>query len=396
MTQTFRAISESLAARCMTFDKAKDVLNEQQQQIQDIRAPLSDWLVAPTDTGIVFEYRKTGQQFTPTKHALNLMCNVGRGMSSWAVNSMLAPIGHATKKDNDGDPITIEGGERTRIDFQVLCHYINVHLFHPQRVDQTKPRLFRTWTNGTLRAMLSNQYAIINNEWFINQLQRLVPDGLFCHWRGDADSIYANLLIPDTMYPADDSDLGGMLSIGNSEIGVRRMSTTPSVFRAICMNGVIYDQQKGAIYSKVHRGQIDLNSLRLGIEHNLDVQLPMLTNGIQQLLATKAYSTDNVPMANMLAATASRYTMSKKQTKSVWTEWAKEINILGPKEGKSAFGLISGMTRAGQNLSNHDWVRFDTAAGDIMNMSRNHWDKFVTVARNLSEKQVAKRVAIAV
>src|SRR5437763_10689431 len=55
--------------------------------------------------------------------------------------------------------------------------------------------LWRTRKDGTLRAMLTDSYAIINNEWFMEALAKLVPGGLCSHWRGDSDSIWGNILI---------------------------------------------------------------------------------------------------------------------------------------------------------------------------------------------------------
>jgi hypothetical protein len=157
------------------------------------------------------------------------------------MRGLLAPIPHATKKDEDGEPVTVEGGERGVADFEVLRDYIKVHVFDGERVDQgvdqDKQRLIRTWSDGTLRAFLSQKYTIVNNAWFLDVLSKAIPGGVVSHWKGDADSIFGNVLIPDTIRAEADSDFGGMLSVGNSEIGTRRISSLPSVFRAICMNG---------------------------------------------------------------------------------------------------------------------------------------------------------------
>lgn len=377
---------------CMSFDEAKQELATQQQQIQDFHEPLSAWDVLAKDDGIVFRHLSEGRDYTPTDHALNLMCNVGRGMSSWMIRSMRNPIPHPTKKNYDGEALIVKGGERTRPDYECLRDYIKLHLFNGERVDQNKTRLFRTWTNGTFRALLSEQYTIVNNVWFLDVLSKAIPGGMVSHWRGDADSIYGNILIPDTIRAEDDSDFGGMLSVGNSEIGTRRISSLPSVFRAICMNGCIWDQQSGEGISKVHRGSVDFGALEALIIENLEAQIPLLPQGIERVLGLRAYGCGDTPLTNILAQTAIDHSLSKRQVAEVYQGWNTELELLGLKDGKTAYGLMNAVTRAGQQLDNAQWVRFDTIGGEIATMNANEWDKFRNRSANLSPKQVEKRL----
>ena len=371
---------------CMTFDAAKQQLAADQKQIRDIHGPLSAWELNATDTGIVLFYKPTGQTFTPTAHALGMFAQVGVGMSTWALQAMNGPINHRTKKDDDGNPEVINGGNRTRADFECLKTYIDLHLFNSDRVDQEKERLFRTWDNGTFRALLSSQYCIVNNFWFLDLLSQIIPGGMVSHWNGDADVVYGNVLIPDTIRKEEDSDFGGMLSVGNSEIGTRRISSLPSVFRAICMNGCIWDQEMGKAMNKVHRGQIDFAALAVLIRENLEQQIPLLPQGIERVLGIRAFGCDTTPMTNLLAQTSIDYSMSKKQVRAVADGWSEEISLLGPKDGRTAYGLMNSITRAGQKLDNNDqWVRFDTIGGDFANLDRDNWDKFRSRADNLSK-----------
>jgi hypothetical protein len=264
-------------------------------------------------------------------------------------------------------------------------------VFNADRVDQEKPRLFRTWKNGTVRAFLSEQYAIVNNGWYLELLSQIIPDGVLSHWRGDADSIYGNILIPDTIRAESDSDFGGMLSIGNSEIGTRRISSMPSVFRAICMNGCIWDQQSGEQLNRVHKGAIDFDSLAVAIAENLQAQIPLLSNGIEKILSLRKFEMKDTPFQNQLAVVAADHSLSKKQVRTIWDAYAIETNLLGG-EAKTAYGLANAITRAGQTQDNADaWVKFDVIGGDFANMDQNSWDKFRNRADGLNEKQIAKR-----
>jgi hypothetical protein len=391
--EAFSHVSGIWLQQCKTFDAAKAELVNQQQQIEDFHAPLSEWEVVVVEEGVAFRHLATGRDYRPTDHALNLMCSVGKGMSSWTVRSLRDPIPHDTKKDEDGEAVVIEGGERGQADYEVLRDYIKVHLFNAKRVDQDKPRLFRTWSDGTLRALLSEQYQIVNNVWFLDVLSKAIPGGIVSHWNGDADSIYGNVLIPDTIRQETDSDFGGMLSVGNSEIGTRRISSLPSVFRAICMNGCILDQEFGKGISKVHRGKVDFAALEVLIIENLEAQIPLLPQGIERVLGLRAFGCDDTPLPNLLAQTAIDYSLSKKQVAEVYNGWNEEIRLLGRNDGKTAYGLVNGITRAGQRLDNNDqWVRFDTIGGEFASLDRDGWDAFRNRADNLSPKQVEKRL----
>jgi len=395
--QGFKAVAKYwLENGCLSFEQAKLQLVQEQKQIEDFAEPLNRWDVVTTETGIAFQHDH-GRKYAPTDHALNLMCQVGRGLSSWTVRSLVNPIPHATKKDDDGEPVAVDGGQRTQADFECLRDYIKLHLFNPDRVDQDKPRLFRTWSDGTLRALLSREYTVVNNVWFLSVLEKAIPGGVVSHWKGDADSIFGNVLIPDTIRSEADSDFGGMLSVGNSEIGTRRISSQPSVFRAICMNGCIWDQTMGKGINKVHRGKVDFLALEQLIVENLEAQIPLLPQGIERILGLRNYGVGETPLPNILAQTAIDHSLSKTQVTAVHAGWNEEVRLLGIKDAQTAYGLLNGITRAGQTLdSNDQWVRFDTIAGEFANLDRNSWDKFRNRADALTDKVVEKRVGMAV
>ena len=382
----FSHVSGIWLQQCMTFDAAKNQLAEDQRVIRDIRGPLSEWRCDATNEGVVFTHVPQGRSYKATQHAMGMLPQVGLGLSKWVLQTMQEPILKRGKDD------VAEGGKRTIADFECLRDYINLHVFNAARVDQSKERLFRTWEDGTLRAFLSSQYTIVNNQWFLDLLSSIIPGGMVSHWKGDADVVYGNILIPDTIRAEEDSDLGGMLSIGNSEIGTRRISSLPSVFRAICMNGCIWDQTLGEGINKVHRGSIDFAALADLIRENLLKQIPLLPQGIERFKALRNYGCGTTPMTNIMAQVAADNSMSKKQVKAVADGWGTEMELLGPTEAKTAYGLVNGITRAGQTLDNDKWVDFDVIGGAFASMEEGEWDKFLNRAGNLSPKQVVKRL----
>jgi hypothetical protein len=383
----FSHVSKIWLEQCMTFDQGRKVLAEQQEQIQDFRTPLNAWEPVVTDKDqFALRNRDTGRDYVPTDHCLNLMPNVGRGMSTWGLRALRDPIRHAQKVGDDGEKEVMF--KRDRADAEVMRDYVALHLFREDRVDQGKSRLFRTWNDGTLRALLSEEYAIVNNGWYLDLLQKLIPGGMLSHWRGDADAIYGNILIPDTIREEDDSDYGGMLSIGNSEIGTRRIDSLPSVFRAICMNGCIWDQEVGMSFRQVHRGEINFTDLAAKIKENLETQIPLLPQGIERVLGIRAYGCGDTPLPNVFAQLAADNKVSRRDIQGTWRSYGDEVNILGKKDARTAFGLMNALTRYGQTLGNDQWIRFDRIGGTLASMERNDWDKFLNRAGNMSEKQM--------
>jgi len=392
-TKEFGHVSQIWQKKCKTFDQGRELLAQQQSQIEDFRDPLSGWEPVVSNAGtFALKNKANGREYTPTDHALGLMCQVGRGMSDWALRALREPIRHLTKMADDGENKKVLF-ERGRADAELLRDYVKLHLFNSERTDQKKTRLFRTWKDGTLRALLSEQYAIVNNGWYLDLLSKLIPGGMLSHWKGDADSIYGNVLIPDTIRQEKDSNYGGMLSVGNSEIGLRRISSCPSVFRAICMNGCIWEQELGVEVDIRHRGQIDFESLAAKIKVNLEKQIPLLPQGIERVLGLRAFGVGDTPLPNLFAQLSIDYSMGKKEVAGVQNAYAQEVKDLGPDEGRTAFGLENAITRFGQTLSNSRWVRFDEIAGNFANMKRDDWDKFRTRAGALSPKQVEKRIS---
>ena len=376
----FSHVSKHWYDQCISYDTAMDKIADEQRMIEDIRGPLSQWQPAVVDSQCVLQY-KDGRNFAPTQHALNHLAVNGH-LSTGYLRSLGRDRNHATK-----DEVLFKRDEQ---DADLMCYTLEKTLFRSDRVDQDKNRLFRTWSDGTMRAMLSEQYAIINNQWVMDVIRETLPAGMLSHWRGDADSIYGNVLIPDSIREEDDSDYGGMLSIGNSEIGMRRLSSNPSVFRAICMNVCIWDQEKGSAIRQMHKGEIDLASLKESIQENLQGQIPLIGRGIDLLLTLRNHKVNGIaPMSHVIAQTSRDYKLTKKQATGVMQAFLIEKEIL-EEDANSAFGVVNAITRFGQTLSDQDWVKFDQIGGTMANITAARWDAMVQRAKTMDEKELEK------
>jgi hypothetical protein len=311
-----------------------------------------------------------GRKFRPTDHAIEQF-SVRAGVTS---SSFLREMRNIEGFDShDANTMAIVGNNALR------------------RIDQDKKFRLRTYTDGTCRAFVTDQYAPVDNRWYLETLAEFIPGGRFSHWRGDEDTIYGNVLIPDTImdYGSDDSDYGGMISVGNCEIGTRRISQTPSLFRAICMNGCIWGQTTGEKIRRVHRGNIDLVKLKMEIAKNIQDQIPLLAPGIKQFLATRAMETGKASVKGVIAAVSSDYKLSKREA----TEFLEQY-ITMESEHRNLFGIINGLTRAGQKFDNKTWVRLDEMAGGLMETSANSWSTILRRADTYTDKDYEKIFAL--
>jgi len=376
----FKNVSSLWLDKCIDYDTAMDKIADDQRKIEDLRAPLNDFTPIVNDSNEAVLRYKDGRHFKPTDHALKNIAVAGR-TSDWMLRDL-----RNEKTAGAKDEILFK---RDREDAELLVHCLEQTLWREDRFDQDKERLWRTWSDGSLRAMLSDKYAIVNNSWVMEVIREAVPAGMLSHWRGDADNMYGNVLIPDSIRQEDDSDYGGMLSIGNSEIGMRRISSTPSVFRAICMNGCIWDQEKGKSIRQVHRGEIDLALLKHEIIENLNEQIPLMDHGIDLLLKLRSYGNEGVPMSKIVGQVCSDNRVTKKHSFGVLKAFAVEKSEV-EELANTAFGVANAFTRFGQTLGDDGWVKFDEIGGKIANMTEAKWSSTVKSAKSMDDKQLEK------
>lgn len=392
MGEKFKSVSQKWLDQCITIDAGIELLRTQQQEIEDFLQPLNLWSPEVQNGRFALHNLENGRYYQPTDHCLTLMAAAGpaQTLSSWQLCQLNSrTVQHRQRLNKEtGEPLQVD--QRDQRDAQVLRDLVSINLFNDDRFPQDKPVLIRTWKDGTARAFLSEQYAILNNEWYLQLLKKVIPDGLLSHWKGDADTMYGNVLIPDTIREEEDSDFGGMISVGNSEIGVRAISAQPSVFRAICMNGCIWDQQFGTKIRRKHKGRIDWEEFGGRIEEVLREEIPLLPQGIERVLGLRKCKAD-APMAAMLGQLGQDYRLTKKQLVAVHNGFVEESKILD-KDAKTQYGWMNAITRAGQQFDPQTWVKMDEIAGQVASLTPNRWATTVKRAKGLDEKAIARIV----
>jgi hypothetical protein len=379
--QGFKCVSRLWYDKTQSMSDGIDQVIDIAKQRDDILCPVKHMGIGLNDAGkLILEY-VDGREFVPTEHAY-------KQLATWC------GVSHQFVKDMS-NPVLAQNGkvkyERDQRDAETL---LNVFQNGYRRIEPSKEFRFRTYSDGTLRAMLSDRYAIINNVWYLETLAELFKEiggdePRLSHWKGDADTLFGNVLIPDTCREEKDSDYGGMISISNCEIGIRRLSQFPSVFRAICMNGCIWDQLSGSKINKVHRGEINLKELRMDICDNINAQIPLMAEGVAKFLALKDKVVDKtIKMSNIFAMIAYENALSfgaNGQAKNM-------VKIFNEHESdnRNLFGIVNAMTRMGQQYDNSEWVRLDTVAGNLMNLSDGQWENLQARAKAMEPKTYNK------
>ena len=371
----FSHVSKTWYDKTLSYDEGMELLESERGQREDFLIPRSEiaFDVREIDGQWKFGAEIDDRFFVPTDHALvQLVSKACNGKGTGFVRDLTND--HPKFKRDEFDARTIRG---------IVTNGI-------RRVDASTKYKIRCHNDGTMRAFLSERYAEVDNRWYLEQIKNIIPAGRLSHWKGDSNTIWGNVLIPDTIREEDDSDYGGMVSIGNCEIGKRNVKSLPSVFRAICMNGCIWDQTKGSEIKVRHIGDIDLNSLAMKLRNNIEAQIPLLPQGIQRMLGIRAKGTDGVPMKNLIAATAETHKIDKRGASAVLQAWVKDESPIAP-EDRSLFDIVNSVTRAGQSLDNQSWVRFDQIGGQLVNYTDNQWANLKSRAESYDDKDF-KRV----
>ncbi len=367
----FSRVSSLWLPKTMTFDEAFEKLETQRANRVDIKGNWEDWEFALSGRNIVLK-NKDGREFHPTEYALLQAAGWSETPQGFIKQTLSADF------------------SAKAIDLELLVQVLNSRKVRNHETNKKAKRelLFRTYKDNTLRAVLTTQYAPIDNVWLLKVMQDLIPDGRVSHFRGDADSIFTNILMPDSVRYDQDSDYGGLVNVKNSEIGNGSVDTQPSIFRAICMNGCIHQATDGVSLRQVHKGEIDLPTLAVKISENLDGQIKIMPEIMNKFLALRKYEFSEVGLTGVFAAIAERFKVSPKEITDTATQFAQF-----ERDNRSAFGVVNAFTRAGQLYSPERCYDFDKIGGELISAD---WNNITEKAKHYTEKDLARIFGAAV
>lgn len=377
-----------------SFDEAIDKIQDERRERQDIQIPLKAFSLSLDANGDNIVGTINGQDFIPTMHCIKQMGTI-MGVSHAVIRQYLNPV--TKTKVKDGEKFDVVRYERDSIDRELLVKLFKNGI-RDGRVDPNKEFKFRTYTDGTLRAMLSDIYGYIDNVWYIENLRKIFKtvggdEPGFIHWRGNADTIYANLLIPDSLRQEGDSDYGSMLGVGNCEIGKRRLSLTASLFRGLCTNGLIFGLEVLDKISQVHRGEIDLNKVYNDLVGGVTMGVPQIESQIDSFLEMRQRELD-VPVTHMIAQIAQDYNLTsggKGQAVQVVQQFNKH-----EKANRNLFGIVNSITRVAQEVDPVEHVRLEQVGGSLMEFDATGWDAYnkrASAMKDAKRNKIFGRVA---
>lgn len=361
--QGFRNVSQYWYPKTLSYDAGLEIFARQAAQREDIKFNVRDLdfhvnRVEGQKPRIVFTL--DGREFNSTDWAAKQLCT----------------------KLNVPSTIYIAYNHGDDMDLQLICDAWHNGI---RKMDKDKDLLFRTYRDGTIRGVLGKDYSIVENEWYLGILAKYIPGGRLSHFHfSSPDNFYGNVLIPDTIRSEADSDYGGMLNCGNSAIGQRSVWQTPSIFRAICMNGCVWGAKDGIELRRKHMG-IDLKEFEEAIRVNIEKQIPLTTTKIPLLIGTHQLPIAGAAAIQVFALIAKENNIGKAGLNTVCETWLKEAN-----GEKTAFGVYDAFTRAGQKLNADQWEKCDEIGGYILNLGSEGWADLMNAAKRLTDKEMSK------
>ncbi len=371
--QGFSNVSAFWMPNTISYSEAMDKLEKERANRKDLLTNWKDWKFNCEGTEFFMEYAD-GRKFKPTEYCLMNLAKFS--------NTSLTHVKHTLGMSENFKP--------DDVDIAQLCNMMNYRKKSFDMKDK-KPRqlLFRTYGDGTLRAVLTDEFTAIDNGWVLKLMSAIIPGGRISHQRGDADTMFGNILLPDNVREEDDGKYGGMITFRNSEIGCASLDTLPSLFRAICRNGNIWDSTKGTNYRKVHKGKINLKEVAIAIHANVTEQIRLIPELMDAFLAMRDIEFESsLPMPKVIAAVCQMNKLSPAEGLAIANQYKTY-----EKDSKTAFGVINAITRAGQLYDAEKCRDFDILGGRLVSAN---WNNIKALAKSMSMEAVASHLGMSV
>lgn len=332
-----------------------------------------------------------------------------KDMETLVDGTKISPSGINNLRMFNGMPSTMVSYMEERGYHDELVRFMNDALYQREQEWKHKgkePRDFRCRlrTNEAgeeyIRAVVSERYGVIDNAQVMDILRNSLPsnidEALASHIDHDGDDMFGNILLPDYMKSEPDSDYGVGIAFKNSEIRNAAFSVSPFLFRAICLNGMIWGRSNSEIkINQRHMGNIDMVELQEQVRHAIAVALTQGNDLLTLMGHSKKVKVNNVLPTIVQLARDSQDNFTIEQTKA----WHKGyLDSLHERNGdvheNSAFGVVNGLTRAAQNYSGQTREKMEKYASFILSPSidsdlqtiSKRWGQVSDRANNLTEK----------
>jgi len=332
-----------------------------------------------------------------------------KDMETLVDGTMISQSGINNLRMFNGMPSTMVSYMEERGYQDELVRFMNDALYQREQEWKNKgkePRDFRCRlrTNEAgdeyIRAVVSERYGVIDNAQVMDILRNSLPsnidEALASHIDHDGDDMFGNILLPDYMKSEPDSDYGVGISFKNSEIRNAAFSVSPFLFRAICLNGMIWGRANSEIkINQRHMGKIDIVELQEQVRTAIAEALTQGNDLLTLMGHSKKVKVGNVLPTIVQLARDSQDNFTIEQTKA----WHKGyLDSLHERNGdvheNSAFGVVNGLTRAAQNYTGATREKMEKYASfilsphidsDLQAISKR-WGQVSDRADNLSDK----------
>jgi hypothetical protein len=348
-TATHRHVAKVWQDKCVSLEKFYDVLKAQQVSKVDVVKPES--AIRLKDSGTLLD----GTPLTKSgMNSLRLFTDIPSSMISF-----MEERGY-----NDE-----------------LVRFVNDELNRREQEWQNKgkdSREFRVRTrhdddgNTVARAIVSERYGVIDNleamEMIIDALptKDAIKDALASHLHNDGDDMFGNLLLPDNIKSEPDSDYGVGIAFRNSEVRNSTFKVSPFLFRAICLNGMIWGRQNSDIrVNQRHMGNIDKQELREEVRRAIVVALSQGNDLLTLLGHSKRVEVKNPEQVIAQLSRDNKMTIAQgKLWHKGYLQSLQETN--GQAHDRTAFGIVNGLTRSAQDYTGSTREQMETIASAIL------------------------------
>ena len=240
----------------------------------------------------------------------------------------------------------------------------------------------------TARAILSQNYAVLDNDVVVNALDDIFrtsghADARVSHLDWDGSTMDFNLVLPQSMTetagiidPETDSPYLVSFHVRNDERGRSSVRLEPGLIRAICLNGIIH----GYIGSDIklqqrHSGAIDAGALTHMIANVIQTwgEKALVREILEGLSEVKKIEVPNVAGAIVSLVTGAGM---PKRTVDQWiTGYNAEVRER-PAVAGSAFAVVQGLSRASQDFTEVDQRREAEKMGGTLILPKrgSSWD----------------------
>jgi hypothetical protein len=348
-TASHRHVAKVWQDKCVSLEKFYDVLKAQQVSKVDVVKPES--AIRLKDAGTLLD----GTPLTKSgMNSLRLFTDIPSSMISF-----MEERGY-----NDE-----------------LVRFVNDELNRREQEWQNKgkdSREFRVRTrhdddgNTVARAIVSERYGVIDNleamEMIIDALptKDAIKDALASHLHNDGDDMFGNLLLPDNIKSEPDSDYGVGIAFRNSEVRNSTFKVSPFLFRAICLNGMIWGRQNSDIrVNQRHMGNIDKQELREEVRRAIVVALSQGNDLLTLLGHSKRVEVKNPEQVIAQLSRDNKMTIAQgKLWHKGYLQSLQETN--GQAHDRTAFGIVNGLTRSAQDYTGSTREQMETIASAIL------------------------------